>query len=80
MCKYTILGMKLFVKIKPRAKQEKIKQLDEAHFEVSVTEAPEKGRANDAVIKALAEHLKISQSRIFIISGHTSKQKVIEIY
>lgn len=71
--------MKIFVKVKTKSKQEKVKQLDESHFEVSVTEAPERGKANDAVIKALAEHLKISPSRIFIISGHTSRQKVIEI-
>ncbi len=71
--------MKIFVKAKPRVKEEKIQKIDESHYLVSVKEPPVKGEANRAIIKALAEYFKISPSRVNIVSGHTSKNKIIEI-
>jgi len=71
--------MKIFVKVKPRAKIEKVERVDDKNFTVFVKEPPIKGRANQAIIRALAEYFKTSSSRVKIISGHTSKQKVIEI-
>jgi len=37
------------------------------------------GRANENVIKLLAEFFNLPKSRVKIISGHSSKNKVIEI-
>jgi len=71
--------MKIFVKAKPRAKIEKVEKVDDKNFVVFVKELPIKGRANQAIINALAKYFKTSPSRVKIISGHTSKQKVIEI-
>jgi uncharacterized protein YggU (UPF0235/DUF167 family) len=44
-----------------------------------VKEAPEKGKANHAVLKALADYFGTSLANIKIISGSTSKLKVIDI-
>ncbi len=71
--------MKLFVKVKPKAKKEKVEETSEGHFTVSVTAPAEKGLANDAVIAALAEYFAVPKSRIMIVSGRTSRSKVIEI-
>ena len=71
--------MKIFVRVKPRAKEEKVIKLSDASFKVQVKEPPEKGRANRAVLKALADYFTTSQSNIKIISGATSRLKVIEI-
>ena len=71
--------MKIFVKVKPRAKIEKVEKVDERNFTVFVKESPIKGLANQAVTKVLAEYFKVSSSKVKIISGHTSKQKIIEI-
>jgi hypothetical protein len=71
--------MKIFVKVKPKAREEKIIKLSDTNFKVSVKEAPEKGRANRAVLKVLADYFGTSPSNIKIISGSTSKLKVIEI-
>ena len=68
--------MNLFVAAKPGAKQEKIERLDETHFKVSVKAPPDEGRANQAVLDALAEFLKVPKSRLELIRGHKSKQKV----
>jgi len=48
-------------------------------FVVRVGEAPIEGKANSAVIKALAENLNIASWRIKILSGSTSSNKVVEI-
>jgi len=71
--------MKIFVKVKPKAKEEKVEKIDDINFKVFVKQLPEKGRANRAVIKALANYFNISQSNIQIISGSNSRLKIIEI-
>ncbi len=71
--------MKIFARAKPRAKIEKVKKISENHFDVFVKQPPVNGKANQAIIKVLAEYFKISPSQIKIISGHHSKQKIIEI-
>jgi len=71
--------MKIFVKVKPKAKEEKVEKIDDINFKVSVKESPEKGRANRAVVKTLADYFTVNQTNVRIISGSTSKLKIIEI-
>lgn len=71
--------MKINVKAKPSAREEKVEKIDETNFIVSVTEPPEKGRANDAIRNALAVYFKTGSSRVKIVSGYSSRSKVIEI-
>jgi hypothetical protein len=61
--------MRLFIKVKTRSKKPGVERLDESNFIVRVKEAPIEGRANEAVIKALAENLGIASWRIKILSG-----------
>lgn len=71
--------MKIFVKAKPNAKEEKVEKIDNDHFIVAVKEPSRKGMANLAICRALAEYFDapISQSRL--VSGFSSKQKIFEI-
>ncbi|MBI2010763.1 MAG: DUF167 domain-containing protein [Candidatus Colwellbacteria bacterium] len=71
--------MRIFVKAKPNAKETRIEKLDENRFAVAVKEPPIGGRANVAIEKVIAEHFKVPVSRVRIVSGHTSRQKVFEI-
>jgi len=71
--------MKIFVKVKPKAREEKVEKVDDVNFRVSVKQSPEKGKANLATIRALADYFNISQSKISIVSGSTSRLKIIEI-
>ncbi len=70
---------KISVKTHPKSKKIEVLRKDTAHYEVWVREAPEKGKANQAVIKALSDHLGVPPSRLTISSGHTSRNKIIEI-
>ena len=49
------------------------------YFVVAVKEIAEDGKANDAVIRALAEHLQIEPYQLRISSGHNARKKIIEI-
>ncbi|MGD9724610.1 MAG: DUF167 domain-containing protein [Pirellulales bacterium] len=42
---------------------------------VSVTQAPEKGKANKAIIKILAEVLDLRKSQLELVAGETSPMK-----
>ncbi|MCL5970701.1 MAG: DUF167 domain-containing protein [Patescibacteria group bacterium] len=56
-----------------------VKRIDKNHFSVSVKEPPVQGRANAAIEKAVAEFFGISKSSVRIVSGFTSKQKVLVV-
>ena len=71
--------MRIHVSIKPNTKVKKVEKADENHFKVWVKESPVDGKANFALIKALAGYFDAAPSRIKIISGHFSKKKVVEI-
>ena len=71
--------MKLFIKAKPNSREEKVEKIDEQNFVVSVKEPPEKGKANDAIRNALAVYFKTASARVKIVSGYSSRNKVIEI-
>jgi uncharacterized protein (TIGR00251 family) len=71
--------LKISVKVKPNAKQDKIERVNESHFLVRVKEKPQEGKANRAVIKALAEYFDIPQSEIILLKGHSAREKIFEI-
>lgn len=71
--------MKIFVKVKIKAKEEKVEKIDKNHFIVWTKEPPDKGKANKAILNVLAKNLNIPVSNLEIISGFTSKNKIIKI-
>jgi len=67
------------VKAKPRSKKEGVKEITKDYFEVRVNQPPEKGRANERIAELLAEYFKVPKSRVKLVKGETSKEKVFEI-
>lgn len=70
--------MRILVKAKPGAKVPSVKNVDGKFF-VAVKEHATEGRANRAIEKAIAKHFKVSPSRVRVVSGHTAREKVLEI-
>jgi len=70
--------VKVQVKVKPNSKTEELVQEGDG-FIARVKEPPKEGKANQAVIKLLAQHFGISLSQVRITSGFNSRNKVIEI-
>ncbi len=71
--------MEITVSAKPGAKEEKVEKVSEAYYKVSVKEPAKEGRANWAIERTLAAHFNVSPSQVRIVSGQTSKTKIVEI-
>jgi uncharacterized protein (TIGR00251 family) len=70
--------MKIQVKVKPNSRTEELSQEGDS-FIVKVKEPPKEGKANQAVIRLLAEHFGVPQSQVRIISGIRSRNKIVEV-
>jgi hypothetical protein len=73
------MKVKITVHAKPNSRQEKVEPSGGDSFVVSVKEPPVEGKANSAIIKSIAKYFKIPISFVKIVSGKTSKLKIIEI-
>lgn len=71
--------MKISVKVKPNAKTEKVEKLSGNEFILWVKARAKEGRANQAAIDLLSKYSGIAKSRISIVAGHKSKNKIIGI-
>lgn len=71
--------MKIFLKVKTKAREQKVQQIDETNYVVHVKSLPVDGKANKEIIEVLSEHFQVSKSNIQFLTGETSKQKIIEI-
>jgi len=71
--------MKISVKVKPNARQEKIEKIGNRDFLIWVKEKPQEGKANKAVIAILAGYFGVSKSEVILLKGQTSKEKIFEV-
>src|SRR5258708_449217 len=71
----TAAGVILPVHARPGARKNDVTGIHAGRLKVSVTEAPEKGKANQALLKLLAALLEIRPSQITLTAGATSHQK-----
>jgi uncharacterized protein len=46
-------------------------------WKVRVAVPPEDGRANEAVLRLLAETLDVPRARLALVSGHSSRDKIV---
>ncbi len=67
------------IRVIPRAKRRDITMSSDGTLVVKVTEPPEDGRANAAVLEAQAKHFGVPKWRIMIVRGASSRQKLVEI-
>jgi uncharacterized protein (TIGR00251 family) len=72
--------MKLQIKAVPGASRDEIVGMIGDAVKIRVTAPPERGQANAAIERLIADTLHIAYSAVRIISGHTSPRKVMEIH
>lgn len=70
--------MKITVTVKPNSRRGKIEKKDNGYL-VWVKEKAKENKANKELIKVLAAYFGTVKSRINILSGVKSRQKIIEI-
>jgi len=54
--------------------------MDNGICKIRLKSVPEKGKANDELIRFLSDELDISKKYIEILSGTTSQNKTLKIY
>ncbi len=72
-------GVLIKVRVKPRARKNAIDGVRNEALMVSVTAAPEDGKANAAVIEVLSRALQHPKSLISVARGQTSRDKTLRL-
>lgn len=73
------MNARLRLRISARASRDAIRGWHDGALKISITTAPEKGKANTAILKLLAKALGVSPSTLVIVHGHTSSDKLVEV-
>lgn len=68
-------GTILPVRAQPGARKNEIRGDQDGHLKVCVTQVPEKGKANKALIDVLCKTLKLKKSQVELIAGETASKK-----
>jgi uncharacterized protein (TIGR00251 family) len=68
-------GIILPVHAQPGARKNGITGIHAGRLKLAVTQAPEKGKANQALVTLLAELLEIKRSQIALVAGESSREK-----
>ena len=63
------------VRAQPGARKNELRGEHNGMLRVCVTQAPEKGKANKAIIALLAKQLGLRKAQFELLSGETSSQK-----
>jgi len=67
------------IRIQPRASKNEFMRMGDGSLKIRLTAPPIDGAANEALVKFLADQFEISRSQIKIVSGHTSREKIVRI-
>ena len=71
--------IKISLRVQPNATRNELVGFANGVLKVKVAAPPVKGKANEELIVFLSEILGISKSSLNIVTGHTSRNKVIAI-
>ncbi|MSO58685.1 MAG: hypothetical protein EXQ77_06585 [Thermoleophilia bacterium] len=71
--------MRIRVCVSPGARRTCVVGRQGEAWKVRVAAAPERGRANDAVVALLAETLSVARDDIAVVAGATSRDKLVEL-
>ncbi|MBN2465669.1 DUF167 domain-containing protein [candidate division WOR-3 bacterium] len=71
--------MRIRVRVKPGAREEKVSREPDGSLLVSVRARAQEGKANEAVVKAVARALRVPKSEVRIVSGLSSRTKTLEV-
>jgi uncharacterized protein (TIGR00251 family) len=73
------MNARISVRVQPRARRDEIAAVRDGVLVVRVVAPPLEGRANDAVRRLLSERLGVPHSRIQLVRGQHSRDKVMQV-
>jgi uncharacterized protein len=71
--------IRLNIQVMPNARRSEVVGVFDGHLKIRLQAQPIEGKANDALIRYLADALHVPKSAIKITHGHTGKRKIVEI-
>lgn len=71
--------MRIEVKVYPCSCENALVRDDQGRLKVYLKASPEKGKANDALLKMIAKEYGVKKNGVKIILGKTSRKKVLDI-
>ena len=71
--------MKISVKVKPQTKEDKVKKIGLDNYVVWVKAKAIEGKANQAVVKILSEYFDIAKSKVVLIKGKRTRDKIFMV-
>lgn len=71
--------MKISIRVKPNSRENRVEEIGPNQFLVRVKAVPKENKANQEAVETLARYFQVPKSRISIITGLRSKQKIVEI-
>ncbi len=74
------LGVLVPVKVVPGASRSRVVGILDGALKVAVAAPPEKGKANKALIKILAETFNLPKNRVSIEQGRSSHHKIVLLH
>ena len=72
-------GVTITVRVTPRAHRNEIVGVAGGALKVKLNAPPVEGAANAALCAFLAEALRVRKSAVTLVSGHTSRSKVVRV-
>ena len=69
----------LSIRIQPRASKNELLRMASGELKIRLTAPPVEGAANEALVKFLAAELGVAKSQVEIVSGHTSREKIVRV-
>lgn len=73
-------SVRLRVKVVPKASKDEVAGWIGDALRVRVTAAPERGKANEAVLHILGRVLGLSRQDIRLVAGAASERKIVEVH
>lgn len=70
--------MRLQVKVFPKSSREELVEKDGV-IKAYVKAAPDKGKANKALVALVAKKYRVKKTDVSIVTGQTSRNKVVEV-
>lgn len=55
-------------------------KVQDDEIQVGIKSEPERGKANRELVKKLADHFGVPVQSVRIVSGHTSRKKLVEVF
>jgi uncharacterized protein (TIGR00251 family) len=78
-CCSAAAGVRVTVQVQPNARKTEVVGLVGDALKIRLQAQPVEGKANEALIRAIAGYLDVPRSAVLLTHGQTSRRKLLEI-